>query len=152
MDDEEESEAVGGHPGPRCQRERSLRVGNAPLLGRERGVERGGGRWGGGHVGQTHGWASSGWSLGSRDHPAGSSLLQAAESLRNFQRGNARTEAVLQADDSGSWGRGMTGGEEGDPLAGGSNGPGVSLDERPGPTLWTGHGSTAGLTSQRPLD
>ena len=98
--------------------------------------------------------ASSSWPLGNRDHRQGArSLLQAAESLRNFKQGNARMEAALQADDSGSWGRrGTTGAEEGDQLAGWSNGPGVSLDEQPGPTLWAGHGSTAGFTSQRPLN
>lgn len=75
------------------------------------------------------------------------------ESLLNFKQGNARMEAVLDSDDSGSWGRGeSTDGEEGNHLAGGSNGPGVRLDEQPGPTLWKGHESTVGFTSQRPIN
>ena len=46
MEDKEKSEVVGGHPGPRCQHERSLRVGNEyrrseySLLGQEHRVER----------------------------------------------------------------------------------------------------------------
>ena len=62
-------------------------------------------------------------------------------------------EAVQDSDDSGSWGRGeSTDGEEGDQLAGGSNGSGVRLDEQPGPTLWKGPESTVGFTSQRPIN
>lgn len=56
-------------------------------------------------MGQTHGgggrpagpWGTVNIRQGAR------SLLQAAESLRNFKQRNARMEAVLQADDSGSW-------------------------------------------------
>lgn len=75
------------------------------------------------------------------------------QSLQKFKQGNARMEAVLYSDDSGSWDRReSTDGEEGDQLAGGSDGQGVRLDEQLGPTLWKGHESTGGFTSQRPIN
>lgn len=62
------------------------------------------------------------------------SFSRQRQSLQKFKQGNARMEAVLYSDDSGSWGRReSTDGEEGDQLAGGSNGHAVRLDEQLGP-------------------